>query len=125
MNVVAAHAGKVEAKGTDAVLGSWIVLRGSAGATLYAPVAGSPAEGTSVAAGAVIGSTTAAGFVHFQYAPEGEVFSVAIAVDPVPCFVGGKQLQHQAIIVSYCGLHAFFSVKRMQLCTLGWHQEPF
>jgi hypothetical protein len=63
------------------------VISGPAGTTLYAPVTSLlSAAGSSVTAGAVLGKTTAAGFLHFTYTPNGDAFVMAAAVDPNPCF---------------------------------------
>jgi hypothetical protein len=63
------------------------VISGHAGATLYALVTSLlSAAGSSVTAGAALGKTTAAGFLHFTYTPNEDAFVMAAAVDPNPCF---------------------------------------
>lgn len=54
---------------------------------MYAPLASvTAAVGSTVTAGSVLGKTTADGYLHFVYTPNGGAFVMATAVDPNPCF---------------------------------------
>jgi hypothetical protein len=89
--VLATHAG-VAVLGSNAQLGSYVLLQGGEGTVLYAPVTPAPGvAGKALARGDIVATATST-FLHLAYAPQGGVFAVATTIDPMPCFVAGRQL---------------------------------